>query len=245
MIKQNPSSDGGLEFNINHFSTYNNNWCDNIFELCLLQPCTVGRVVNHSIGMPFLLGCLCMNICFLRNIVRYHYRIKPTFEKDEYDELCMPLGSCLGGLCFCNPVLSMAYTMSIAAQVVCEVQFRPKANNKRYLLGYTVQIQDASFIEERAGPYCVYDYPNRFIRDSPLNFKTVDQESVETVPDINEYYSFHKDVRTVLDEQITISPESRFITWTSEGNIKYTIPAEDVQLSNNPNTRQEATLTSG
>ena len=227
-VRGNPTSDGGLNFNIHHFTIENNNWCDNIFELCCLQPCTVGKAANHAIGIPYFLSCLCINICFLRNIVRYHYRIQPKFEKDEYDELYMPIGTCIGGLCFCNPVLSMAYSLSMIAQVIAEVKARPKATNKMYLLGYVVEIEDAALIEEM-NPYCVYDYPNRFGNDSP--FKPVDLESVETVSDIREYCNSHNDVTRLTDLQISVAPLSPLVIRTPAGNLKYIIPAEEVKLA--------------
>jgi Cys-rich protein (TIGR01571 family) len=75
-IKGNPTHDGGAEYNHNLFIPNNNiefgAYCYSLF--CL--PCSVGEILSKSIGMPFLMGCLCMNICNARNLVRY--QVPPT-----------------------------------------------------------------------------------------------------------------------------------------------------------------------
>ena len=86
--------------------------------------------------MPYYLGCCCMNAFSARNIVRYQYRIKPTFDEDIYDELLIPLLYVFGGLLLCNPIIGMSLQLALSVQLFREVKVRPKCESKRYLSGY-------------------------------------------------------------------------------------------------------------
>jgi hypothetical protein len=86
------------------------------FGLCIYSfvcmPCGVGTALSRSVGMPYWMGCCCVNICAARNIIRYQNRI---LGSDIMDELVLPM--CLltfAGLfsliipcafCLCCPVL--------------------------------------------------------------------------------------------------------------------------------------------
>ena len=230
MIKGNPSSDGGKMFNINHFSTHSNNLCDDVCSACFLQPCMIGSVVNHAVGMPYLLACLCMNVCTARNIIRYQYRIKPTYDYEDKDELIMPITSCIGGLLLCTPFLSPIYALSIATQIYKESKFRTKLKNKRYLLGYRVEYEDAELIEDIGSMYGGMASPQSFTNESPFSGNAVlTIERVEPVNDVREYVSMYSNVTNLTNEDITVpSPAPRR---SSTGRIKYVIKEVDVHVA--------------
>lgn len=234
MAKGNLSSDGGKVFNINHFSTYGNNLCDDAFTACFMQPCMIGNVVNHAVGMPYFLACLCMNVCTARNIIRYQYRIKSTYDEEDKDELIMPITSCIGGILLCTPFLSPIYALSIATQIYKESKFRPKLKNKRYLLGYRVEYEDAELIEDIGNMYSGMAPPQTFTNESPFSGNGVlTVERVEPVSDVREYVSMYNNVTSLTNEDITItSPPPRR---SSTGRIKYVIKEGDVHVAEDGN----------
>ena len=100
---KNPTSRGGRLNNTN-------DWikeppfikCDTLASICCCYPCTVATTLKESIGMPTSLGCFCLtcNICLLRNIIRYQYRLKPD-EDDMTDDCIFPSLFC----CLISPIV--------------------------------------------------------------------------------------------------------------------------------------------
>lgn len=134
--RKNPSQDGGVDHNSDDFLSDTDRSCDQCCEACILQPCAQGKIMSHVVGMPYYLGCLCMNILTVRNVMRYQYRIKPTFGGDVYDEILMPIGYCFGGLLICNPIIGFALHVALSVQVVREMGRRPACPSRRYMLGF-------------------------------------------------------------------------------------------------------------
>lgn len=68
----NPTNDGGHKFNRSEMKRVDMDGvlCRSCCAFCC-GPCTVGTMLNMSIGMPFLLGCSCVNFYAARNLIRY------------------------------------------------------------------------------------------------------------------------------------------------------------------------------
>jgi hypothetical protein len=128
--------DGGQLYNTNNFLSDNDRNCDECTEGCLLQPCTQGKIMKHAVGMPYVLACCCMNIFTVRSIVRYQYRIKPTFGHDIYDELLVPIGYFFGSMLICNPIIGISLQVAYSAQLLREIKLRSVNTNHQYLIGY-------------------------------------------------------------------------------------------------------------
>ena len=100
---RNPTKDGGRLSNTNDWikepPVIKFDTCINIY---CCYPCTVATTLKESIGMPKSIGCFCLtcNICLLRNIIRYQYRLKPD-EDDITDDCILPSLSC----CFILPLV--------------------------------------------------------------------------------------------------------------------------------------------
>lgn len=78
----NPTLTRGHFFNTNPWA--NNRGCECVsasntnllcYSLCCL-PCSVGSTLEVALGMPFVIGCCCVNPFTARNLIRYQYRIK-------------------------------------------------------------------------------------------------------------------------------------------------------------------------
>jgi hypothetical protein len=54
------------------------------------NPCSNGQAMQMSLGMPFVLGCCCVNSFTAHNLIRYQYRIKPYVQRDFFDECLLP-----------------------------------------------------------------------------------------------------------------------------------------------------------
>lgn len=101
-------------------------------------PCAIGSAVEGSTGMPFWMGCCCVNFCSARNIIRYHYRIHGN---DLLEECLIPCGiyaiglvlsSVLPCLCF----LLVPALVTATTQLVEEAKTREGNGAQRYLVGY-------------------------------------------------------------------------------------------------------------
>ena len=87
--KGNPTTDGGKRFNVNPISTAQYN-CGACMYASFCMPCSIGSIMSESVGMPFLLGCLCLNLFNAKNIVRYHYRLRGENSSDCIEECATP-----------------------------------------------------------------------------------------------------------------------------------------------------------
>lgn len=91
------SVDGGLMYNT---GTWMNTYGSGTLQDCLYSffcmPCSTGKILERSIGMPWYLGCLCTNTCAARNLIRYQYRIAGN---DLIEECAIPYGlKCFGDI---------------------------------------------------------------------------------------------------------------------------------------------------
>jgi hypothetical protein len=140
----NPSpNDVGPQYNVN---TFNNTFasgdgvfCNFIAAFCC-TPCTMGKVMEKSIGMPFYLGCLYMNPFIGRNVMRYHYRLRPYTSSDNTEELMVPAAAVCLQQVFKFPLIDCFVRAGIAASVMQlskEADIRGCARNRQYLGGYS------------------------------------------------------------------------------------------------------------
>lgn len=68
-------SDAGRHMNVHPSSNPTCNFGDCMYSCCCM-PCATGSAMEKVLGMPFLMGCLCLSPCYASNIARYHYRYK-------------------------------------------------------------------------------------------------------------------------------------------------------------------------
>ena len=92
-----PSIDSGSNFNvgswIHPFGSAN-------FQDCLCSffcmPCAMGKLMEETMGMPWCMGCCCVNVCAARNLIRYQYRIRGN---ELVEECTIPYGlKCYGNM---------------------------------------------------------------------------------------------------------------------------------------------------
>lgn len=96
------------------------------------------------------MGCLFLTPCSIRNLIRYHYRIRGN---DLMEELCIPCSlygtaSCLA-LCFWifSPCICIAMCPSYVGfltQLVNETNLKKTGENHRYLIGYNLSLNHLS-----------------------------------------------------------------------------------------------------
>lgn len=91
--KRNPTSDGGAAFNatkmkpINYWPSNHENFAYNICCSC----CARADIMQSVFGMPWWMGCCCVNIPQFRNAIRYQYRLTTSTENAEwFEECCLP-----------------------------------------------------------------------------------------------------------------------------------------------------------
>jgi hypothetical protein len=140
----NPSPlDSGPGYNIN---TFNNTFTSGpgVFMRFLgafcCTPCMMGQVMENSIGMPFWLGCLCVHPFMGRNVMRYHYRIRPYTSGDATDDLLIPCCAVCAQHIIRFPLLDCVVMTAVATSVMQmfkEADIRGCARGKQYLVGYS------------------------------------------------------------------------------------------------------------
>ncbi|CAE7362170.1 unnamed protein product [Symbiodinium microadriaticum] len=109
------------------------------------MPCAMGSLLENGMGMPWYMGCCCVNVCTARNLLRYQYRIHGN---DFVEECAIPYGiKCIGdmlGPAFL-PIWPLLYGFFVAGamQLTQEVEARrpeivPRGFDQegRYLAGY-------------------------------------------------------------------------------------------------------------
>ena len=91
--KGNPTSDGGATFNttkmkpINYWPSNHENFAYNMCCSC----CAKADIMQNVFGMPWWMGCCCINIPYFRNAIRYQYRLTTSTENAEWiEECCIP-----------------------------------------------------------------------------------------------------------------------------------------------------------
>lgn len=90
----NPTQDGGKHHNLNDWIQPSENMqVSSCLKMWCCYPCVVGDIVDQTFQMPWMLGFCCVNLCLLRNIMRYQFRIKAI---DDFMEDCAyPSMNCL------------------------------------------------------------------------------------------------------------------------------------------------------
>lgn len=98
---------------------------------CFCTPCAIGSSLETSTGLPFILGCCCVNPWYARNITRYQYRIQGNEVTEEcLGPLC--LSYVFGGIVGLWGILVPLATIP-TAQVVGETAARGPCTAPRYL----------------------------------------------------------------------------------------------------------------
>eukprot|EP01036_Dinobryon_divergens_P033024 gene33024-42723_t len=172
--KGNPTTDGGSRFNTASFSSNARCTCFPCLYTCCCMCCVVGDTLQTAYGMPWLLGCCCVNPFFARNTIRYHYRLKTTTDSNECIEECaIPyiFYCCVNLVASAIPILSpIAYCQWIALVMIVmnmqeevsikslvDVEGDRIARRKAYLVGYSTQssvpITEGVVIAEPKGDY--------------------------------------------------------------------------------------------
>lgn len=136
----NPTSNGGRPYNTDVFrGDLRQNFLFNCLLSTFCTPCSRGWVLQQSIGMPFWMGCCCVDTYEARNIVRYQYRIA---GEDNY-ELIAPCGLQIIDRLITQPSLGYITFYKFAEilviiQLLAEIENRKNDDNTggRYLTGY-------------------------------------------------------------------------------------------------------------
>lgn len=145
----NPTTDGGKAFNTQEMLVAQ---CD--FSSCMYaffcMPCSIGTILQNSVGMPWLMGCCCFNLFSARNVLRYQYRLKARNGTDCMEECFIPyMFYCLLGTCanvvatFCPclyPCVFIPFCGAVVATdmaMLREAEMKKGGENKSYLKGYS------------------------------------------------------------------------------------------------------------
>lgn len=130
----NPTTDGGASQNTSPWANMNNgHQCSSCFYATCCNPCSIGTALNRSVGMPFWMGCCCVNICSARNIIRYQSRVRGDECWEEIVTPCAVYIGCVAGY-FC-PILYCCIAPAIIAQSMqlqAQADAKPSRTN-RYL----------------------------------------------------------------------------------------------------------------
>lgn len=136
-----PSETAGREYNVQDRALAPDGKCSRCCEACFCMQCAVGSAMRNSMGMPYLLGCCCVNPCLAHNFLRYQYRIA-TANGDCTDECLFPgslytIGLALG--LFVPPVWGCVYLgfVSYIMEMDSIVDAKKRESQKGYLIGYT------------------------------------------------------------------------------------------------------------
>ena len=147
-IKGNPTTDGGAQFNTQSFTTTPCNFVGCLYAFFCLS-CSIGTILQDSVGMPFLLGCCCFNLFNARNVVRYQYRIKHRMNStsDCSEECLLPwfvyvIANCtLTFFCPCFQICLFPFlcgaVVAIDMELLSESSTRKGGQNQAYLRGYS------------------------------------------------------------------------------------------------------------
>eukprot|EP01038_Epipyxis_sp_PR26KG_P009332 gene9332-12574_t len=136
---------GGYHNNIGEKQTTTPCTCSACCYSLWCFPCATGKALERSIGMPFFLGCCCVNPCTASQLVRYQYRIKGS---DIGADLVFPyvlysIGYALNlftaGAAL--PLIFIPYTVNKVAGTLAEAESRGGGEAQRYLAGYNPYTQ--------------------------------------------------------------------------------------------------------
>ena len=140
----NPAKFGGKLYNQELFrgDIRKKDMAYNCFLATCCNPCAVGSAMETSMGMPWLMGCACVNPFLARNLMRYHWRMKG----DDALEMLTPLLCCtVDQVVFLDPygIISLygIGSLIVTMQLLAEVDIRggdSAMEAKRYLTGYSM-----------------------------------------------------------------------------------------------------------
>ena len=149
VANKNPTLDGGYYSNNIPMSTIEqpNDSCCNACSrgLCALFcfPCTVGTMMQDSLGMPYCMGCCCVGFFPARNFIRYQFRLKSSSGKSDTSEECFwpcliyGLGSIVATVLPCVWGALCVGLIGLNVQLQKEVESRvTPTGHKGYLVGY-------------------------------------------------------------------------------------------------------------
>mmetsp|Transcript_24775 Transcript_24775/g.33987 ORF Transcript_24775/g.33987 Transcript_24775/m.33987 type:complete len:156 (+) Transcript_24775:1406-1873(+) len=111
---------------------------------CLCFPCFLGDLLKQAYGMPWWMGCCCTNLCFARNSIRYHYRLRSTSGTSDCMEECMYpslfhillniLGNVFPPIVWCEWVVHVFFALNLKETVKMK---DPGDGKTGYIVGYT------------------------------------------------------------------------------------------------------------
>eukprot|EP01038_Epipyxis_sp_PR26KG_P015896 gene15896-21557_t len=134
-------SNGGYHYNTGIWQTSTPCSCILCCYSLWCFPCAVGRAMEISVGMPYLLGCCCVSPCAASQLIRYQYRIQGS---DIGADLIFPLilysiGNLLIPLTsgVSLPLILIPYTVNKVTGVLAEAEARGGGESQRYLAGYS------------------------------------------------------------------------------------------------------------
>lgn len=153
VLKGNPTTDGGKRFNVNPMVTAQFS-CGACMYASLCMPCSIGSIMSESVGMPFLLGCCCLNLFNAKNIVRYHYRLRGANSSDCVEECLTPFcfycvaNIIANAVALVFPILYLCLFPAICGSLIgVNLALQQEASQKRsgemrsYLRGYSVPVE--------------------------------------------------------------------------------------------------------
>lgn len=126
-LRGNPTPDGGSHHNLNEWKSQlgagNARSC--LYSTCCM-PCAIGTMMETTMGMPWLLGCCCVDLWMARNLIRYQYRIKGN---DLIEECAIPYGlqciaNALQQIIPCSMCILYAFFVTNSMQLLEETQKR-------------------------------------------------------------------------------------------------------------------------
>ena len=139
----NPSKSGGREYNQQLFrgEPRKKDVAYNCIISSLCNPCVTGSALDTAMGMPWCIGCACVNPFLARNIMRYHWRLKGNDAAEMLvPVLCLTIDQFVilppAGIITFYGIGAMLVTM----QLLAEVDSRgadATMEAKRYLTGYS------------------------------------------------------------------------------------------------------------
>ena len=179
----NTSRFGGREYNRDVFqASLMKDICYNCCLATFCMPCAIGSTLESAIGMPFCIGCFCVNPFLARNIMRYHYRI----AGDENLETIVPI-TCYTidrVVQYSDPnntvILFFIGALLVTMQLLAEVAHRGNENivSRRYLSGYdAINSDDHNEDDGDQNPGEFIDATGRRIEAVPIIEQSVEMSS--------------------------------------------------------------------
>ena len=132
-----------------------------VFYSAFCSCCAIGDLASAAYGMPWWMGCCCMNLPMARNTIRYQYRLKPTTDLGEFGEECMCPCACYFCFNLFTTVFPSSYIPNICMLMLTglvishlqdEVKSRSSSINKRYLMSDSLLVGSESPVWDNKEP---------------------------------------------------------------------------------------------